>query len=93
MVYMMDPQEGEVVCDPANGSGGFLIRVFEIVREKILADADRQYNAFKDEIEADADLIEEERAKKLKSKYEEIQREIDQSVQGSRLWKQSNGCI
>ena len=34
MVYMIDPQEGEVVCDPASGSGGFLIRVFEIVREK-----------------------------------------------------------
>lgn len=93
MVHMLDPQEGEVVCDPASGSGGFLIRVFEIVREKILADADRQYNAFKDEIEADADLSEEERAKKLKSKYEEIQREIDQSVQGSRLWKLSNRCI
>ena len=48
MVHMIDPQEGEVVCDPASGSGGFLIRVFEIVREKILADADRQYNAFRD---------------------------------------------
>lgn len=93
MVHMLDPQEGEVVCDPASGSGGFLIRVFEIVREKILADADRQYNAFKDEVEADAGLSEEERAKKLKSKYEEIQREIDQSVQGSRLWKLSNRCI
>ena len=43
MVHMIDPQEGEVVCDPASGSGGFLIRVFEIVREKILADADWQY--------------------------------------------------
>ncbi|WP_373502300.1 type I restriction enzyme HsdR N-terminal domain-containing protein [Aestuariivirga sp.] len=37
MVHMLDPQEGEIVCDPASGSGGFLIRVFEIVREKILA--------------------------------------------------------
>ncbi len=93
MVHMLDPQEGEVVCDPASGSGGFLIRVFEVVREKILADADRQYNAFKDGVEASAGLSEEERAKKLKSKYEEIQREIDQSVQGSRLWKLSNRCI
>ncbi len=93
MVHMLDPQEGEVVCDPASGSGGFLIRVFEIVREKILADADRQYNDFKDEIEADASLSEEQRAKKLKSKYQEIQRRIDQSVQGSRLWKLSNRSI
>ena len=46
MVRMVDPQEGEVICDPASGSGGFLIRFFEIVRQQILADADRQYQAF-----------------------------------------------
>lgn len=93
MVHMVDPQEGEVVCDPASGSGGFLIRVFEIVREKILADADRQYNEFKSTVDADTSLSEEDRAKKLKAKYEEIQRDIDQSVPGSRLWKLSNRCI
>lgn len=26
MVRMLDPKEGDVVCDPASGSGGFLIR-------------------------------------------------------------------
>ncbi len=26
MVRMLDPQEGDAVCDPASGSGGFLIR-------------------------------------------------------------------
>jgi type I restriction enzyme M protein len=93
MVHMVDPQEGEVVCDPASGSGGFLIRVFEIVREKILADADRQYNEFKTSVDAETSLSEEERAKKLKAKYDEIQRDIDQSVPGSRLWKLSNRCI
>lgn len=93
MVHMVDPQEGEVVCDPASGSGGFLIRVFEIVREKILSDADRQYNEFKSTVDADSSLSEEERAKKLKAKYEEIQRDLDQSVPGSRLWKLSNRCI
>lgn len=93
MVHMMDPQEGEIVCDPASGSGGFLIRVFEIVREKILADADRQYNDFKDAVEANKSLSEEDRAKKLKLKYEEIQRDIDQTVPGSRLWKLSNRSI
>ncbi|HRZ35836.1 MAG TPA: N-6 DNA methylase [Candidatus Paceibacterota bacterium] len=43
MVRMVDPKEGDVICDPASGSGGFLIRFFETVREQILADADRQY--------------------------------------------------
>ncbi|MCB1782249.1 MAG: N-6 DNA methylase [Candidatus Competibacteraceae bacterium] len=93
MVHMVDPQEGEIVCDPASGSGGFLIRVFEIVREKILADADREYNAFKAEVERDQSLIEEQRAKKLQDKFTEVQTLIDQKREGSRLWKLSNRCI
>lgn len=93
MVHMVDPQEGEIVCDPASGSGGFLIRVFEIVREKILADADREYNAFKAEIERDITLTEEQRAQKLQDKFTEVQALIDQKRVGSRMWKLSNRCI
>ncbi len=52
MVHMLDPQEDEVICDPASGSGGFLIRFFEVVRQKVLADADRQYQEFKAEVGA-----------------------------------------
>lgn len=93
MVHMVDPKEGEIVCDPASGSGGFLIRVFEIVREKILADADREYNTFKAEIEKDKSLTEDQRAKKLQDKFSEVQALIDQKREGSRLWKLSNRCI
>ncbi len=63
MVHMVDPKEGETICDPASGSGGFLIRAFEIVREKILADADRDYSEYRaklkpiDSIDADKRLI------------------------------------
>jgi len=35
MVSLLDPQEGELICDPAAGSGGFLIRAFEHVRTQI----------------------------------------------------------
>ena len=35
MVSVLDPQEGEYVCDPCCGSGGFLICAFEYVREHI----------------------------------------------------------
>ncbi|GAB1537079.1 N-6 DNA methylase [Geovibrio sp. ADMFC3] len=93
MVHMVDPHEGEIVCDPASGSGGFLIRVFEIVREKILADADREYNAFKTEVEADKSLSEAQCAKKLQDKFTEVQALIDQKREGSRLWNLSNRCI
>lgn len=93
MVHMVDPQEGEIACDPASGSGGFLIRIFEIVREKILADADREYAEFKQILEADTALSEEERAKKLKTKFDDVQRQIDQKVPNSRTWNLSNRCI
>ena len=42
MVKVVDPQEGEYICDPCCGSGGFLIRAFEYVREKIERDVERQ---------------------------------------------------
>jgi len=93
MVHMIDPKEGEIVCDPASGSGGFLIRVFEMVREQILADADRQYNAFKEKLSKDKTLSEEERAVQLRKKFDEIQKTIDQRNEGSRMWKLSNRCI
>src|SRR5690606_1354658 len=93
MVQMVDPKEGEIVCDPASGSGGLLIRVFEIVREKILADVDREYNEFKVQVENDKSLSEADRAKKLQEKHNELQELIDQKREGSRLWKLSNRCI
>ena len=93
MVHMVDPQEGEIVCDPASGSGGFLIRVFELVREKILADADREYNTYKEDIEAKKSLSAPKKAKMLQDKYTKIQTFIDQQRKGSRLWKLSNRCI
>jgi len=93
MVRMVDPQEGEIVCDPASGSGGFLIRVFEIVRDQILADADREYNDFKTAIERDTSLTDEQRARMLQDKFTEVQELIDQKRVGSRLWKLSNQCI
>lgn len=51
MVRMVDPKEGDVICDPASGSGGFLIRFFDIVRQQILADADRRYREYAEELE------------------------------------------
>jgi len=93
MVHMIDPHEGEVVCDPASGSGGFLIRVFEIVREKILADADKQYNTYRKKVEKDKSLSDTRRAKLLQEKYDEIQQTINQTKEDSRLWNLANRCI
>lgn len=38
MVEVLDPHEGDLICDPCCGSGGFLIKAFEHVRDSIMAD-------------------------------------------------------
>jgi type I restriction enzyme M protein len=92
MVQMVEPKEGDVICDPASGSGGFLIRFFEIVREQIMADVDRQYQEFKEQIDAKR-LSPDERAELLSQKYDELQTTIDQNIKGSRPWNLANRCI
>lgn len=93
MIRMVEPKEGDVICDPASGSGGFLIRFFEIVRQQILADADHQYQAYKTEIEADKKLSAEKRAALLSEKFDAIQATLDHDVPGSRLWTLANRRI
>jgi type I restriction enzyme M protein len=93
MVRMVEPNEGDIICDPASGSGGFLIRFFEIVREQILADADRQYQEYKARIDGDKNLSSEKKATMLRAKFDEIQTTLDHDREGSRLWTLANRCI
>lgn len=92
MIRMVEPKEGDVICDPASGSGGFLIRFFEIVRQQILASADTEYQVFKASLEGKS-LSPENKAKDLHTKHDEIQSTLDQNKQGSRLWNLANRCI
>lgn len=93
MIRMVSPEEGDVICDPASGSGGFLIRFFEIVRQIILEGADQRYQEFKATVEQDKKLSDEERAKALRVEYEAIQATIDQKRRDSRLWNLANRRI
>jgi type I restriction enzyme M protein len=93
MVHMMDSKEGEIICDPASGSGGFLIRFFEIVRQQILADADSQYKEYKAKIDGDNSLSPDKKAAMLRAKFDEIQITLDHDREGSRLWTLANRCI
>jgi len=93
MARMVDPKEGEIICDPASGSGGFLIRFFEIVRQQILADADRHYQEYKAKIEADKKMSADKKATMLRAKFVEIQATLDHNREGSRLWTLANRCI
>jgi type I restriction enzyme M protein len=93
MVRMLEPKEGDVICDPASGSGGFLIRFFELVRQQILADADREYSEYKTLVDTDKKLSTEKRATMLRSKFDEIQATLDHDCEDSRLWTLANRCI
>ena len=52
MVNLLNPQEGELICDPAAGSGGFLIRAFEHVRDQIATDIQRRKDEARTAVEA-----------------------------------------
>ena len=93
MIRMVEPKEREIICDPASGSGGFLIRFFEIVRQQILAETDQDYQSYKAEVEATTSLTKEEKAAQLDARYKELQTTLDQSIKGSKLWTLANRCI
>ncbi|OOX93512.1 N-6 DNA methylase [Campylobacter coli] len=97
MVDMIEPKEGEIACDPASGSGGFLIRIFSKVREHIQQDVIYQYETYKKELLGDKDKekITEDEAKELDEKLKELQKDLEINIENpnSRLYKLSNFCI
>lgn len=102
IVRMLDPKEGERICDPASGSGGFLIRCFEIIREAIAADVDAKYKAFCAEIDKKKGVSEADRAKAKRDEYDRLQKELIANFdpdapakvkKTSRIWKLSNESI
>lgn len=93
MVQMVAPKEGDIICDPASGSGGFLIRFFESVREKIYESVDKEYQREKAKIEKEKGLSEEKKAEKITKVYDELQKKLDKEIADSRIWKLANRCI
>ena len=75
MVDLLNPKEGELICDPAAGSGGFLIRAFEHVRAQIVADIQRQKDEERARIEA-LQLPEEEEERQIEAAFSRLNREL-----------------
>jgi type I restriction enzyme M protein len=75
MVDLLNPREGERICDPASGSGGFLIRAFEHVRAQIVADIQRQKDEERARIEA-LGLPEEEEERQIEEAFSRLNREL-----------------
>ena len=98
MVAALDPQEGEYVCDPCCGSGGFLIRAFEYVREQI----ERELEERKEEVKAQLipDNYDDLKAKdqeaidaKVSDAFAKMNYEVDISNEKGRLRSLSFNCI
>ena len=99
MVEILDPQEGEIICDPCCGSGGFLIKAFEYIREKI----EQDIQATKDKIKKqyytdDYDTLPENKqleiAKKIDDLFNKLNQEFDLfNLNGGRLRHLSYECV
>ena len=98
MVSVLDPQEGEYVCDPCCGSGGFLIRAFEYVREHIETDIEQQKETIKQSFyKEDYDSLSQREKEKIDQKvadaFNKLNAELDINNDKGRLRTLSFDCI
>lgn len=98
MVSILDPQEGEYVCDPCCGSGGFLIKTFEYVREHIEKDIENQKEAIKQQYYGeDYDSLSEKKKQQIETKVSEafahLNEELNINNSKGRLRTLSFDCI
>lgn len=98
MTEILDPQEGEIICDPTCGSGGFLIKAFEYVREKIEDDIKEKKDVLRKSLEGDNfDTKSEQEQAEISEKIDIMQAalntELDTSVENSRMYNLSRNCI
>lgn len=84
IVDLLDPAEGQLICDPACGSGGFLIRAFEHIRGGIEAEIQAKKDAARAEIEAQ-NLKPEVEEQKIDAAFAELNRTLDPELPGSRV--------
>lgn len=98
MTHVLDPKEGEIICDPTCGSGGFLIKAFEYIREQIEEDIKAEKSRLRAEIEGDHyDELSEKEQLVINERIERMQaalnKELDTQVEGSRMYNLSRNCI
>ena len=98
MVEILEPNEGEIICDPCCGSGGFLIKAFEYVRSKI----EKELHKKKEEIKLNFynekyDKLSESGKEKIEEKvnhlFSQLNAELDINNDKSRIRTLSYDCI
>lgn len=95
---ILDPKEGEVICDPCCGSGGFLIKSFEYVRNQIEEDIHQEKERIKakfyDENYEKANDNEKEKIDETVNQlFAKLTSELNKDIKNSRLRSLSYDCI
>ena len=98
MVKVLDPQEGEYICDPCCGSGGFLINAFEYVRAQIEQDIEQEKEKIKEQYYTDSydqlsDKQKEAIDTKIANAFQVLNQELDINNADGRLRSLSFDCI
>lgn len=98
MTNILEPKENETVCDPACGSGGFLIRTFEYIREQIEEDVKEAKKELRAVIEGtDYNTFSEKEQLEINARIEKmhtiLNKELDTQQKGSRMYNLSRNCI
>ena len=98
MVALLDPEEGEIICDPCCGSGGFLIKAFEYVREKIENDIQKAKEQIKAQLyDENYDSLSDKKKAEIDERVDEyftiLNQELDTIHTDSRLQHLSSDCI
>ena len=82
MTEVLDPQEGELICDPCCGSGGFLIKAFDYIKEKIEKDIQAQKDKFKDQLTAEyPEEMSEQQQIELNDKIDYVFKQLNQELE------------
>ena len=98
IVEVLDPQEGEIICDPCCGSGGFLIKAFEYVRTKIeneihLTKEKIKVQYYNEVYEKLSDIKKEAVDEKVTGLFTKLNAELDINNSKSRIRELSFDCI
>ncbi|MBM2815294.1 MAG: methylase [Ignavibacteria bacterium] len=98
MVQILNPVENELICDPCCGTGGFLIKSFEHIRENIENEIQKKKeyirkklipNDFNDLLEEEQNLI----LNNINNAFEKLNYDLNPQNKKSRLYNLSYRCI
>ena len=82
MTEILDPQEGELVCDPCCGSGGFLIKAFDYIKEKIERDIQEKKDRIKERLTAEyPEVMSESQQIELNERIDKVFKQLNRELE------------